>query len=153
MQDIDDADTLFLKYTIPQLRALQLKLVSDIDRKKQDLRIMVGERYRDVILAGDSITSMKKLGESTTESFKNLILLCKVESVKGQRMPDQESNSVYPVAAQIKLLVDTPEQIWKGLESHEYLKAARLYLVARLIYKNLQTSKQGLEVQLKVNKK
>jgi len=150
MQDIDDADTLFLKYTIPQLRALQLKLVSDIDRKKQDLRIMVGERYRDVILAGDSITAMKTLGQSTTQSFKTLIKLCNVDSLTRQRARHEESSNVYPVAAQIKLLVDTPEQIWKGLESHGYLKAARLYLVARLIHKNLQTSKQALEFQLNV---
>ncbi|CAG8745199.1 8959_t:CDS:2, partial [Funneliformis caledonium] len=37
-----DADELFIKHSIPELRALEKRTRSDIEKKKQELRLMVG---------------------------------------------------------------------------------------------------------------
>jgi hypothetical protein len=41
------------------------------------------------------------------------------------------------VAAHIKLLLDTPEHIWRLLEKKKYLHAGWLFLLARIIYQAL----------------
>jgi hypothetical protein len=120
---------------------------------------MVGERYRDVIEAGDSIHSMRDLGNSAITEFTALIALCDVEALerkvgearKSVVKEDGKKQGMYPVAAQIKLLVDTPEQVWNALEGHGYLVASRLFLVARLIHANLASSKDAVgDIDLKV---
>lgn len=121
---------------------------------------MVGERYRDVIEAGDSIHEMRDLGTHAIEKFTALIDLCDVKALeekvevkrKGIVKEDVKKQIMYPVAAQIKLLVDTPEQIWASLEGHQYLVASRLFLVARLIHTNLQSSSKEAvgDIDLKV---
>lgn len=63
---------------------------------------------------------------------------------------EERKTLLYPVAAQIKLLVDTPEQIWHAMERHQYLRAARLYQIAKLVYKNLQTSREASRLRLPV---
>jgi hypothetical protein len=67
---------------------------------------------------------------------------------------DVKAQGMYPVAAQVKLLVDTPEQIWNALEGDAYLVASRLFLVARLIHTNLGSGKDVVgDIDLKVGGK
>jgi hypothetical protein len=41
------------------------------------------------------------------------------------------------VAAHVKLLLDTPEHIWRLLEKKNYLHAGWLFLLARIVYQAL----------------
>ncbi len=41
------------------------------------------------------------------------------------------------VAAHVKLLLDTPEHIWRLLEKKNYLHAGWLFLLARIVYQEL----------------
>ena len=41
------------------------------------------------------------------------------------------------VAAHVKLLLDTPEHIWRLLEKKKYLHAGWLFLLARIVYQEL----------------
>ncbi|KAF9914140.1 Golgi transport complex subunit 1 [Lobosporangium transversale] len=50
---------------------------------------------------------------------------------------DDMKKSLYASAAQIKLLADVPEQIWRNIENSNYLTASRLYLISKAIYGNL----------------
>ena len=56
----EDSSSLFAGRSIEEIGAIERKLRSDIERKREDLRQMVGERYRDLIEAADTITTMKK---------------------------------------------------------------------------------------------
>ncbi|CAG8557294.1 7524_t:CDS:10, partial [Funneliformis caledonium] len=117
-------------------------------KKKQELRLMVGERYRDLIDAADSIVNMRKCALSIQEELHHMQDSCDVHALKrsvraqvnedNKGTKDEKKHHLYSSAAQIKLLVDVPEQIWRSLESHKYLNASRLYLIAKLVYKNLQ---------------
>lgn len=59
-----DTDALFRQHSIPELRALHSQLQKEAFAKKGHLRVMVGERYRDVIQASDSIRHMRDASES-----------------------------------------------------------------------------------------
>ncbi|CAG8749565.1 27626_t:CDS:10, partial [Dentiscutata erythropus] len=114
------ADELFVKHSIPELRALEKRTRSDIEEKKQELRLMVGERYRDLIDAADSIVNMRHCALSIQEELHHMQDSCDVNVLKST------------VRAQIN-------EDKKGTkESHKYLNASRLYLIAKLVYKNLQ---------------
>ncbi|CAG8494239.1 12761_t:CDS:10, partial [Dentiscutata heterogama] len=138
------ADELFVKHSIPELRALEKRTRSDIEKKKQELRLMVGERYRDLIDAADSIVNMRHCALSIQEELHHMQDSCDVNVLKStvraqinedkKGTKDEKKHHLYSSAAQIKLLVD----IWRSLESHKYLNASRLYLIAKLVYKNLQ---------------
>ena len=54
-----DLETLFTNNTIDEIEKLSQGLKHDIDQKREELRTMVGERYRDLMEAADTITQMK----------------------------------------------------------------------------------------------
>ena len=54
-----DLDVLFNNHTIDEIEKLSQGLKHDIDQKREELRTMVGERYRDLMEAADTITQMK----------------------------------------------------------------------------------------------
>ncbi|KAJ3193653.1 Golgi transport complex subunit 1 [Irineochytrium annulatum] len=93
----------------------------DIETKKQDLRIMVGERYRDLLEAADSVQAMKDAAVRIQSVFLQVQEGCDVNVLKNEVRKELEKGKdtaleekkrlIYPVAAQIKLLVDTPEQV------------------------------------------
>ena len=50
---------------------------------------------------------------------------------------DAQLRILQSVAAHVKLLLDTPEHIWRLLERKKYLHAGWLFLLARIIYQAL----------------
>lgn len=108
-----DANQLFESLSVAELRLLEIKTAADIERKKQDLRIMVGERYRDVIDAANSITLMADLAAQVVDIISE-IEAAHQDSIVGleNTIADDSNDKMYPIAAQIKLLVDTPEQVF-----------------------------------------
>ena len=50
---------------------------------------------------------------------------------------DTQLRILQSVAAHVKLLLDTPEHIWRLLERKKYLHAGWLFLLARIIYQAL----------------
>ena len=57
--------------------------------------------------------------------------------VDDTRELDTQLRILQSVAAHIKLLLDTPEHIWRLLEKKKYLHAGWLFLLARIIYQAL----------------
>ncbi|RUP52153.1 hypothetical protein BC936DRAFT_139479 [Jimgerdemannia flammicorona] len=136
----DPADDLFVNHSIPDLRGLEKK---------------TSERYRDLISAADAIVSMRENALSVQAMLDKMQDLCNVNSIKRKaavRLPgrnkdptaEQKKRYLYTAAAQIKLLVDVPEQVWHALEQDHYLTAARLYLIAKVVYKNLQAEQEDV---------
>eukprot|EP00842_Homolaphlyctis_polyrhiza_P004829 jgi/Hompol1/5347/HPOL_004355-RA len=113
---------------------------------------MVGERYRDVIGAADAILQMQERTNEMGELFAQIDARCDVAALKlavnaqtatNRNVAAEESKKrMFTIAAQIRLLVMTPEQIWISMEHDQYLAAAHLYLVSRLVFRGLQTSMQ-----------
>ncbi|KAJ3341803.1 Golgi transport complex subunit 1 [Entophlyctis luteolus] len=163
------ADALFQTRPVADVRVLEAKMEADIEKKKRDLRLMVGlvllavslrlligmllinsERYRDLIEAADSVAKMKEASVRLQDIFVRLDHGCNYE-LWTKRMQEREEaakgkgnqsykSATYPAAVQMKLLVDTPEQIWNALESGMYLRAGRLWDAAYAIFENLQNA-------------
>ena len=57
--------------------------------------------------------------------------------VDNARELDTQLRILQSVAAHMKLLLDTPEHIWRLLEKKKYLHAGWLFLLARIIYQAL----------------
>ncbi|KAJ3149918.1 Golgi transport complex subunit 1 [Geranomyces variabilis] len=154
----EDPDAVFEKYPVVEVRALLARTTVDIERKKQDLRVMVGERYRDLIDAADAIKTMSVAAREVDATFLAMRDGCDAQAIrrkaaegKGKEAigssKGRRNTGVYAVAAQIKVLVDTPEQIWHAMEDDMYLKACRLYLVARQVYENLSTAEDSASLR------
>ncbi|KAJ0175018.1 hypothetical protein K1T71_009159 [Dendrolimus kikuchii] len=72
-----DPDQLFQTYSISDIDHVQKKLQYEIERKREELRAMVGERYRDLIHAADTIEEMKVTTGSTLNRVGEMISACR----------------------------------------------------------------------------
>ena len=151
---------IFEKNNISAVRNIDKQAKQDVEKKKYELRMLVGNRYRDLIDSADSILEMKnssnkisnhlqnienfseKLQSATREPFsqkissKNIIINENIidnrnKSKINNNNNNEEENKVIEIAKQVKELVDTPEKIWVALEQQEFLKASQLYLSAQ----------------------
>ncbi|XP_036366016.1 conserved oligomeric Golgi complex subunit 1 isoform X4 [Octopus sinensis] len=150
-----DTNLMFEKYTIQEIREIEKKNRLDIERKKEELRIMVGERYRDLIEAADTITDMKKSSQNVMNSISKIEELCKqlkqnhlakgtsyIHRPLADKSRKQTENHFYSVASQIKLLLDMPEKMWSAVDSQEFLLAAQAFLLSRHVHTGLQLEAQ-----------
>ena len=119
----------------------------EVDRKREELRVMVGERYRDLIEAADTIHQMRDCTSSVMRSLKEMQGAC--SDLQRAEQVDQwpQSRPEYVrsgqtahlgVAASVKLLTVLPEQIWAGGEAGDWSGAAGLYLLGQHVYTGLQ---------------
>eukprot|EP01134_Creolimax_fragrantissima_P004985 CFRG4985T1 len=171
-----DVDNLFKTKSIADIKILVRETRSECEQKKEELRLMVGERYRDMIEAADTILDMRSNVNSVVESIRSLQDQCqKIASTSGnpaheQAQPalhghgryllsqrsmtrekaDTQRSIFYSVATQMKLLVDAPEHLWNALEQRQYLKAAKLYLLSKHICDVLLYN-QSVSSSLRVN--
>ncbi|KAI9207052.1 uncharacterized protein BJ171DRAFT_579404 [Polychytrium aggregatum] len=153
-----EAHELFKKHSVLELRSIEARMKVDIEKKGQELRVMVGERYRDLIEAADSIQDMSRSAEKLKSLFERIDGACDAhglqQAVEAKARPAktpeevEQKRVIYTVAAQVKLLVDTPEQIWHALENHQYLRAGRLFTIAKEVHKKLQSSPEAAQVKL-----
>ncbi|NXG51140.1 COG1 protein, partial [Psilopogon haemacephalus] len=155
---------LFEAHTAAELREVERRLRAGIEQKREELRQMVGERYRDLIEAADTIAEMRLSAERLLGAVRGLqrggaARSCPAAPVRGARgsgaaggdpgdssdpflprlqarPPVQES--FYRAAAQLKLLLDVPEKVWGAVEAARYLPAARLHLLGGHLRRQLQ---------------
>nr|XP_026493363.1 conserved oligomeric Golgi complex subunit 1 [Vanessa tameamea] len=143
-------DQLFQTYYINDIDQVQKKLQYEIERKREELRAMVGERYRDLIHAADTIEEMKDTSSSTLNHINDMMVACKslhdthlvgfkidknfIQSPSHQATVDP----VHTLSVQIKLLMEIPERIWKCINVNDFVKAAQLFIMARHINTGLQ---------------
>lgn len=139
-----DINRLFAEHTIKEIEEIQKKVQHESDRKKIELRTLVGERYRDLILAADTIGKMKITSEHVTsriidveEKFRELqkkyLIGFKIESGEIPGTGRHSRRLLDSVIVQIKILMDIPEHIWSSIERKDLLFASQLYLVAQHI--------------------
>ncbi|KAG1783507.1 hypothetical protein EV702DRAFT_1194 [Suillus placidus] len=139
-----DPDELFAKCTIPEVRAKQVQLRSDAEAKQEELRVMVGERYRDLLQASTSIISMSKSAKRVQEAFQET-----KDAIASQQQPSEENHTssvgkedshlqtLQVLSAHIKLLLDAPEHLWRLIEREKYFHATWLFMLARVVHRAL----------------
>ncbi|KAG2155586.1 hypothetical protein DEU56DRAFT_768141 [Suillus clintonianus] len=137
-------DELFAKFTIPEVRAKQVQLRSDAEAKQEELRVMVGERYRDLLQASTSIISMSKSAKRVQEAFQETKDAIASQQQPSRRNPtsnvgkeDSHLQTLQVLSAHIKLLLDAPEHLWRLIEREKYFHATWLYMLARVVHRAL----------------
>ncbi|KAF2292044.1 hypothetical protein GH714_000307 [Hevea brasiliensis] len=144
--DYRDAETLFRKKPISQIRDVETATRKQIQDKKEELRQLVGNRYRDLIDSADSIVLMKSSCESISSNVASIQTNIRSLSASPVSETPKFSNSnparlrIYGIACRVKYLVDTPENIWGCLDESMFLEAAGRYIRARHVHFNLTLS-------------
>lgn len=142
-------DRLFQTYSISEIDQVQKILQYEIERKREELRAMVGERYRDLIHAADTIEEMRETTGSTLNHITEMMTACKnlhnthlvgftIDEKPIVNQSFQHNNPVHSISIQVKLLMEIPEKIWTSIESEDYVKATQLFIMARHINTGLQ---------------
>ncbi|KAI0639590.1 hypothetical protein C8Q77DRAFT_1224547 [Trametes polyzona] len=141
LNDIDP-DELFEKYTVSEIRMVQHHLRAEADAKQEELRLMVGERYRDLLQASTSILALAKSSSNVLEALEEMRET--VNSIDPSRAPkrattgeDKHLQALQSLSAHVKLLLDAPEHLWRLMERKAYLNAAWLFLLARVVHRAL----------------
>uniref|UniRef100_A0A3Q2EB58 Conserved oligomeric Golgi complex subunit 1 n=1 Tax=Cyprinodon variegatus TaxID=28743 RepID=A0A3Q2EB58_CYPVA len=148
VSDIKDPAALFERYSTEDIRRIERKVCGEIEQKKEELRQMVGERYRDLIDAADTIGEMRQCSGSLVESIQDMQRYCRtLKQSRAGRQEDRDQNQdqqkFYTMASQIKLLLEIPELIWSSMEASQYLQATQLYLLCCHLQSLLQLEAAG----------
>ncbi|XP_055754422.1 conserved oligomeric Golgi complex subunit 1 isoform X1 [Salvelinus fontinalis] len=151
VSDIRDPTVLFERYNTEEIRGIERKVRGEIEHKKEELRQMVGERYRDLIDAADTIGEMRQCSESVVTSIQDMHRYCH-KLKQGKSVPQsnskeevqrQSQEKFYTMASQIKLLLEIPERIWSSMEASQYLQATQLYLLCCHLHRQLHLEAGG----------
>ncbi|XP_071765969.2 conserved oligomeric Golgi complex subunit 1 isoform X2 [Centroberyx gerrardi] len=145
VSEIKDPAVLFERYNTEEIRRIERKVRGEIEQKKEELRQMVGERYRDLIDAADTIGEMRQCSESVVQSIQDMHQYChKLKQGKTSAASSKQESQwqwqekFYTMASQIKLLLEIPERIWSAMEASQYLQATQLYLLCCHLHSLLQ---------------
>ncbi|CAF2116821.1 unnamed protein product [Rotaria magnacalcarata] len=141
-----DIDSIFVKYTINEIRDIDEKIKVDMERKKEELRSMVGERYRDLIEAADAIFEMKTCAKGVEQFVHLLNDKCSkidhtllTQSTSSNTITDKQLPRLTFVVS-IKILTETRRRCWMSLEANNFAAAARQYLLAQHMASSLSSS-------------
>ncbi|KAL3287354.1 hypothetical protein HHI36_001828 [Cryptolaemus montrouzieri] len=136
-----DVNKLFVECKIEEIVEIEKLLDAEIERKRTELRSMVGDRYKDILVASDSIKNMKSISVQIVESIQNISASCntllkKVESTNDNESvePDESKINERILVVQVRLAIYINEAIWMCLDKEEYLNAAQLYLLGQNIH-------------------
>ncbi|KAI0830492.1 hypothetical protein BC628DRAFT_871518 [Trametes gibbosa] len=121
---------------------VQHRLRAEADAKQEELRLMVGERYRDLLQASTSILALAKSSAHVLEALDEM--RDTVHSIAPSRAPkraitseDKHLQALQSLSAHVRLLLDAPEHLWRLMEKKAYLNAAWLFLLARVVHRAL----------------
>ncbi|KAL0735758.1 hypothetical protein Bca4012_011968 [Brassica carinata] len=139
-----DAESLFRAKPMSEIRNVESATRKNIEDKKEELRQLVGTRYRDLIDSADSIVHMKSLCESISANIssihgniRSLSSSSSVAEAPNLANPNSARVDVYGIACRVKYLVDTPENIWGCLDESMFLEAAGRYMRAQHVQQRL----------------
>ncbi|KAM7530227.1 hypothetical protein LguiB_033637 [Lonicera macranthoides] len=137
-----DAESLFRTKPISEIRNVETATRKQIQDKSEELRQLVGNRYRDLIDSADSIVLMKSSCESISANISAIhggIIhsLSSTVTAFPTVSPSPSRTKIYGIACRVKYLVDTPENIWGCLDESMFLEAAARYMRAKQVHFSL----------------
>ncbi|XP_023537548.1 conserved oligomeric Golgi complex subunit 1-like [Cucurbita pepo subsp. pepo] len=138
-----DAESLFRTKPISEIRKVESSTRAQIQSKQEELRQLVGNRYRDLIDSADSIVLMKSTSNSISSNLSSIHLsirsLSSSDSLTHLPSHNHVRVTLYAIASRVKYLVDTPENIWGCLDESMFLEAAVRHLRAKHVQQALTT--------------
>ncbi|XP_015836994.1 conserved oligomeric Golgi complex subunit 1 isoform X2 [Tribolium castaneum] len=144
-----DVDKLFEEHKIEEIVEIEKLLDAEIERKRVELRSMVGDRYKDVLAASDAIKNMKTISQQIVDNIQNITDICEdlIESKDdkaAKTLPeiDTKCNEERVLIVQVRLAIFMNEQIWTALDGGDNLTAAQFYLLAQHIHMGLSLTKK-----------
>eukprot|EP00276_Gloeochaete_wittrockiana_P001205 CAMPEP_0184674868 /NCGR_PEP_ID=MMETSP0308-20130426/87472_1 /TAXON_ID=38269 /ORGANISM="Gloeochaete witrockiana, Strain SAG 46.84" /LENGTH=1190 /DNA_ID=CAMNT_0027122523 /DNA_START=53 /DNA_END=3625 /DNA_ORIENTATION=+ len=149
----DDAEDLFETSTVEEIRQIEKKTRSDIEGKKEELRQLVGARYRDLIESADSIMDMRRLSTSVVNCIETVQTDCsglhstltQPDTVLAHKAKDQaDLRKTFTTGCLVKFLADTPEQLWICLDNSRVLDAANRYREAERVYGHILNEQENI---------
>lgn len=73
---VPDPERLLERFSAEQVRAVERRVRFGIEQKREELRQMVGERYRDLIHAADTIRDMRRCADSLLQAVRDTDRYC-----------------------------------------------------------------------------
>ncbi|SCZ95820.1 BZ3500_MvSof-1268-A1-R1_Chr8-1g09819 [Microbotryum saponariae] len=156
---LEDPDEVFRRFGVRDVRGLEKRASDAAAGKVAELRTMVGERYRDLLSAADSIIRMRAAAEKLVDRFDKVETGISVgeqdngpdntptKRVKHPKLahraslsstkPDRTFASPPTLSLSIQLLLTLPSTVHSLLESGDFLPAARIEGLGRLVYRAL----------------
>lgn len=128
-----DPDDVFRRLPVNEVKRVEAKMRADALNKQSELRSMVGMRYRDLLTSASQITSLHSSSLRLSSGLKAVGAACANPAVEVPEVEDEGVSELLPVAAHVKLLLDAPEALYSHLAHHAFLKAAMLWLLARVV--------------------
>ncbi|KAI3683627.1 hypothetical protein L1987_84136 [Smallanthus sonchifolius] len=149
-----DAESLFRTKPISEIRNVESATRKQIQDKSEELRQLVGNRYRDLIDSADSIVNMKSSCHSISRNISavhdGILHSLSYTSVNPNSASSNPSRArIYGVACRVKYIVDTPENIWGCLDESMFVGAAVRYMRAKLVHYGLTSSDSNKSLLLK----
>ncbi|CAN4088982.1 unnamed protein product [Withania somnifera] len=143
-----DAELLFRAKPISEIRNVEAATRKQIQDKSEELRQLVGNRYRDLIDSADSVVLMKFSCESISaniavihQGILHSLSSTVADSPKSVVSSDPAKARIYGIACRVKYLVDTPENIWGCLDESMFLESSARYARAKHVHHSLHRNK------------
>ncbi|XP_017098668.2 conserved oligomeric Golgi complex subunit 1 [Drosophila bipectinata] len=164
-----NVDTLFEQHGVSEIDGIYKRIQSLVENKREELRTHVGERYRDLLQAADTIAAMQTSAGTLIEQVQRVQSNCRSlneqqllgfhssaaqdagsaasEAALQQRSANRKLQTYYGTLVQIKLLTALPELIWTHLDNKRFYAAAELFVLSRHISTGLQLDGQSALMQ------
>lgn len=168
-----DEKVLWTQNGVESIRDIEKQRRQQAEAKKEELRQLVGRRYRVLLESADWIEQMRDLSKHTLlqldlvssdvaqlekrkgRSVKNVK---KMSSVRAEGGPDwivALRLDCYDFSCVLRHIVCLPEKIWEVLRANEFMRATEMYFQAlglvewteRVLVKNLTLEKQTATIQ------
>ncbi|BGP37947.1 hypothetical protein JCM10449v2_001874 [Rhodotorula kratochvilovae] len=153
---LEEPDEVFRLFGVRDVRRIEQRASDAAAAKVAELRTMVGERYRDLLAAADSIVRMRSAAEKLVDRLDAVDQAvgaagAAVEGTpskrgKTPRLPARSTNppgeqrtlaSSATLSLTIHLLLTIPSLVHSLLETSDFLPAARLEDLGHLVYREL----------------
>ncbi|GAA5862298.1 hypothetical protein JCM3774_004855 [Rhodotorula dairenensis] len=157
---LDDPDQIFRAFGVRDVRKIEHRASEAAAAKVAELRSMVGERYRDLLSAADSIVRMRNAADKLVdrlESVQNSLshvagspsdasptkrqsLLRSARQLGAPEEHDDDQNDLWSsttVAHALQVLLAIPSLVHAKLDASDFLGAARLKDLGQVVYRTL----------------
>ncbi|XP_055379129.1 conserved oligomeric Golgi complex subunit 1 isoform X2 [Condylostylus longicornis] len=143
-----DVDKLFEQHNVVEIDQIQKVLQREIDEKKEEIRVMVGERYRDLLQAADTITDMQTSSGLLLDQIKMVSNNCQrlnETQLFGFKTDSQLDKTIeknmelyFNTNIRIRLLTLLPDLLWSRIDTNEYFVAAQIHILSQHIISSLK---------------
>ncbi|GAA5978474.1 hypothetical protein JCM10908_004369 [Rhodotorula pacifica] len=152
---LEDPDDVFRAFGVRDVRKIEQRASEAAAAKVAELRSMVGERYRDLLSAADSIVRMRNAADKLVDRLEtaedslgsagaasDASPSKRRQSLRSARrlsLPnrDRSLSSSTTVAHALQLLLTIPSLVHSKLDSADFLAAARLEDLGQVVYRQL----------------